>query len=614
MTTITSVIQRLAWLALLGLAISLPFELVQPWVNIGPLVFTNLELAAALTMLVWACGCARLRRVPHWPSWLWRPLLAWGLVLMASALLAPAERAAALKFALRSLVGVASGLMVYDLLLNAGPTRCAARMRSLAWAFALGAAGAALLGCAEVLWPTLTAPWLSAFKLQTTRVAGAIRASGSFGYANIAAQAWEAALVLLITLWATTRPRRLQALIGFAIVIISSALVLTASRGGLVAILATSGWLLIAGWWVQRRARQRPPGLPQSRSPSLPRAAGVTFMTVFLLAGIQLALSPVQQARLQREVETGVMQAEYAAPAHLTLVAGQRTQAPVRITNRGQLPWRASGAEPILLSYHWLDVSQETILWFEGDRTVLPGDVPPGASMLVSAYVLAPAQPGRYVLAWDLLQNHVAWFSTRGVPLGHTEVEVMAGAAPLPVQPLPPPLPASALTAAQNRGQVARMTLWKAAWQLWRQHPWLGVGPDNFRFLWGDALGLVDWRPVGQPPVLHSNSLYVEILATLGLAGVIAFAWLLLSLARRVFNLLARLPASTAVRDATAFAEHDLTWLLGLSATVMVFLIHGIFDYFLEFTPTYLLWWLAIGSLAACITETEERLTDAHRL
>ena len=117
-----------------------------------------------------------------------------------------------------------------------------------------------------------------------------------------------------------------------------------------------------------------------------------------------------------------------------------------------------------------------------------------------------------------------------------------------------------------------------------------------------------------RPPVLHSNSLYVEILATLGLAGVIAFAWLLLSLARRAFNLLARPPAGTANREAMAYAEHELTWLLGLSATVMVFLIHGIFDYFLEFTPTYLLWWLAIGSLAACITETEDRLTDAHRL
>ena len=74
MTTITSAIQRLAWLAVLGLAISLPFELVQPWVNIGPLVFTNLELAAALTMLVWACRCALLRRVPS-PN---RPVVAAG--------------------------------------------------------------------------------------------------------------------------------------------------------------------------------------------------------------------------------------------------------------------------------------------------------------------------------------------------------------------------------------------------------------------------------------------------------------------------------------------------------------------------------------------------------
>ena len=225
-----------------------------------------------------------------------------------------------------------------------------------------------------------------------------------------------------------------------------------------------------------------------------------------------------------------------------------------------------------------------------------------------------PARPGRYVLAWDLLQNHVAWCSTRGAALGQTEVEVVAGAVTLPVQPLPPPLPASALTAAQSRAQVARLTLWRAAWRLWRQHPWLGVGPDNFRFWWGDALGLVDWRPAGQPPVLHSNSLYVEILVTLGLAGAVCFAWLLLSLGRRVLNLLKRLLAHAAVNDVAANRDRGLNWLLGLSATVIVFLAHGLFDYFLEFTPTYLLWWMVVASLAACMTEIEEWLIDAHRV
>ena len=65
-------------------------------------------------------------------------------------------------------------------------------------------------------------------------------------------------------------------------------------------------------------------------------------------------------------------------------------------------------------------------------------------------------------------------------------------------------------------------------------------------------MGLVDWRPAGQPPVLHSNSLYVEILVTLGLAGAVCFAWLLLSLGRRVLNLLKRLLAHAAVNDVAA--------------------------------------------------------------
>ena len=363
MTSLTSVTQRLTWLAVLGLAFSLPFELVQPWVNIGPLVFTNLELGVSMTMALWAFSLGLTRRAPRWPAWLWRPLLAWALILMMSALLAPVERGAAVKFALRSLAGVASGLMVYDLLLNPPAARLTARLTPLVWALTLCALLAAVLGCAEVFWPTLMTPWLSAFKLQTTRVAGTIRASGPFGYANIAAQAWVAALVLLTALWPTTRSRRGQVIIALAIVILSAALVLTASRGGLVAILLTTGWLLLASWWTQRQRaravetaatatksagadyRQPPKGgfvivaaTPVARrltsyAVSLPKAAGTTFVVVLLLAGTQLALSPVQQARLQREMETGVMQAEYAAPTHLTLVAGQRTQVPVSYTH-----------------------------------------------------------------------------------------------------------------------------------------------------------------------------------------------------------------------------------------------------------------------------------------
>ena len=619
MTRSAFFLQRITWLAFLALALCLPFEAVQPWLQAGPLRFTNLELLAALALMLWALALLAARRMPRWPAWLWQPLLAWSLVLGLSALFAPAEQNAALKFALRSLAGVMMGLVSFDLLIHPPPRAAqpAAAISSLAWALATGALLAAALGCAEALWPARLTPWLSLFKLNPTRVAGTIRASGPFGYANIAAQFWEAALILLVVLLAAVNQRRAQVLLVLAIGLTAAALVLTASRGGLLAILLTGALLLVAAWWSQRRlaglafvvlpaSPQTPrPGPVAGRRISLPRAVAIAIAVTVTLAGLQIAISPVQQARLQTEVEAGFMQAEYAAPAHLTLVAGQRTQVPLRLTNLGRLPWRAHGPEPMLLSYHWLDASAAMIVFFEGDRTVLPHDVPPGEAAQVSAYVLPPPQPGRYILAWDMLQNHVAWFSSRGAPLGHTTVDVMAGRGRAATPALPPPVPTRLLTTAQGRGQVPRATLWRAAGILWRQHPWLGVGPDNFRHLWGDALGLADWRPQGQASVLHSNSLYIEIFVTLGLARGACLAWLLVALAKRVLMQL-RWLLSPAPLPAPARLT-GVSWLLGLAAALTVFLIHGFFDYFLEFTPTYLLWWILVGSLAACTTEIEAR-------
>jgi beta-lactamase regulating signal transducer with metallopeptidase domain len=50
--------------------------------------------------------------------------------------------------------------------------------------------------------------------------------------------------------------------------------------------------------------------------------------------------------------------------------------------------------------------------------------------------------------------------------------------------------------------------------------------------------------------------------------------------------------------------------LLGLSAALLVFLVHGLFDYFLEFTPTYLLWWIVLASLVAIISPDTRHTTN----
>ena len=76
-----------------------------------------------------------------------------------------------------------------------------------------------------------------------------------------------------------------------------------------------------------------------------------------------------------------------------------------------------------------------------------------------------------------------------------------------------------------------------------------------------------------------------------GLVGMLAFLWLFVEVGRRVREALLR------------GGEHVV--LLGAFGTVYcaVFLVHGLVDYFLKFTPTFLLFWLVLGML--CIRPAE---------
>jgi hypothetical protein len=66
----------------------------------------------------------------------------------------------------------------------------------------------------------------------------------------------------------------------------------------------------------------------------------------------------------------------------------------------------------VTLSYQWLRDGK--MLPIEGERTLLPGALVPGATVSVSALVVAPAEPGRYALRMSLVQEGVAWFTSKG--------------------------------------------------------------------------------------------------------------------------------------------------------------------------------------------------------
>ena len=103
--------------------------------------------------------------------------------------------------------------------------------------------------------------------------------------------------------------------------------------------------------------------------------------------------------------------------------AGARTTARLVLVNDGTATWRSRGADGLQLSYHWLDARGNAIVW-DGLRAPFPRPVAPGEAIEVAAPLVAPRPPGRYVLRFDLVEEHRFWLSEVGVETLDVEVDV----------------------------------------------------------------------------------------------------------------------------------------------------------------------------------------------
>ena len=143
--------------------------------------------------------------------------------------------------------------------------------------------------------------------------------------------------------------------------------------------------------------------------------------------------------------------------------------------------------------------------------------------------------------------------------------------------------------------RLGRLKLWQAAIRMLGAHPILGVGPDNFRLLYGSYAGVpnADTR-------VHTNNMYLEILVGAGIAGMCGFLWLFWR-AARILSVLARRSAPGNLAMLAA----------GVTAACAAIAIHGLVDSFFSFTATYTLFAITLGLAVAC-----ERLasTHAHRV
>ena len=99
----------------------------------------------------------------------------------------------------------------------------------------------------------------------------------------------------------------------------------------------------------------------------------------------------------------------------------------VKVKNIGNTKWPSMGQPDgrfiVDMSCHWLNLKDKVVI-FEGARTKLPRDMGPDEEMVLSPIVVAPPQPGVYILEFDMVQEAVTWGKYAGSKTAGTLVKI----------------------------------------------------------------------------------------------------------------------------------------------------------------------------------------------
>lgn len=161
------------------------------------------------------------------------------------------------------------------------------------------------------------------------------------------------------------------------------------------------------------------------------------------------------------------------------------------------------------------------------------------------------------------------------------------------------------ITGAQYSGnnKEIRFRLWTAAWQMWRQHPWTGVGPDHFDLRYRQYREAVNTAQ-GRPGRVHND--YLNTLADYGIVGL---ALALLPLGVAVWTVLRCWPH--VQRSGSEFGEkksNRAAIVLGASAGLLALLVHSFFDFNLHIPSNAFLF----AALLAVVMSHTRFATERH--
>ncbi|HEY0077736.1 MAG TPA: DUF1698 domain-containing protein [Pyrinomonadaceae bacterium] len=100
----------------------------------------------------------------------------------------------------------------------------------------------------------------------------------------------------------------------------------------------------------------------------------------------------------------------------------------LRVENTGFARWLAEG-EPatgkgaVRLAAHLLSADEQDLFWYYAGA-LLPRDLAPSESISVELRMRAPDAPGQYLLEFDMVSEHLAWFEDLGSPTLKHELTV----------------------------------------------------------------------------------------------------------------------------------------------------------------------------------------------
>ncbi len=136
---------------------------------------------------------------------------------------------------------------------------------------------------------------------------------------------------------------------------------------------------------------------------------------------LRAAAEPFAMPPLPREVQSGISLGMHDVFGRIA--PGESAEISVEIDNRSAEMLASVPPYPVHVSYHWLDAASRRCAEFEGERTQLSVPVRPRSRHLQKMRVLAPREPGRYVLIVTLVQEQQFWFDQLPRPVA-AQVEV----------------------------------------------------------------------------------------------------------------------------------------------------------------------------------------------